>query len=88
LTTIPPQNSCKMFEPSKNPNPIIVEIVHLFNLKRWKKTYDTNVNHNFEDICALKMPWVQSPFSMKLDWFLLSSVVFVPELRKNIMFWW
>jgi hypothetical protein len=39
-----------MFEPSKNPNPIILEIVHLFNLKRWKKTYDTNVNHNFEDV--------------------------------------
>jgi hypothetical protein len=47
-----------MFKPSKNPNPNIVEIVHPFNFKRWKKTYDTNVNHNFEDVCALKMSWV------------------------------
>jgi hypothetical protein len=45
-----------MFEPSKNPNLIIVEIMHPFNLKRRKKTYDINVNPNFKDVCALKMP--------------------------------
>jgi hypothetical protein len=40
LTTISPQNCNiipKMFEPSKKPNPLVVEDVHLFNLKKWKK---------------------------------------------------
>ncbi len=56
MITIPLQNSCKMFKPSKNRNLIIVEIMHRFNLKRSNKTSDINVNHNFENVCALKMP--------------------------------
>jgi hypothetical protein len=31
-----------MFEYFENPNCIIVEDVHVFNHKRWKKAFDTN----------------------------------------------
>jgi hypothetical protein len=36
LTTIAPHNSPKVFECSKNPNPVVVEDVHAFKLKRKK----------------------------------------------------
>jgi hypothetical protein len=48
-----------MFEPFENLNPIVVEDVHVFNPKKWKKTFDTNVNHKFQDVLALKMPWAK-----------------------------
>jgi len=52
-----------MFEPSKNLNPIVVEDVHVFNPKKWKKTFDINVNHKFQDVWALKMPWGKPIFN-------------------------
>jgi hypothetical protein len=52
-----------MFELLENPNPIVIEDVHVFNFKNLKKNLYTNMDHKFQNVWALKMPWVEPIFS-------------------------
>jgi len=75
-----------MFEPSKNLNPIVVEDVHVFNPKKWKKNFDINVNHKFQDVWALKMPWGKPIFNeIRLVISMKCHVCFKIEKTS---FWW
>jgi hypothetical protein len=66
-----------MFELSENLNPIVVEDVHVFNPKKWKKTFDTNVNHKFQGVWALKMPWAKP---------ILNEVGMVTSMKCHVCF--
>jgi hypothetical protein len=74
-----------MFEPSKKPNPLVVEDVHVFNLKKWKKkTFDTYVNYKFQDVWALKMAWVE-PILNGLITFVKCHVYFKIEKKNKVL---
>ncbi len=90
FTTIPFQNCNiipKMFEPSKKPNPLVVEDVHVYNLKKLKKKLTLMWITSFK-MFGLWKCLGQSLFSMKFDWLRLWNVMFVLKLKRKTRFWW
>jgi hypothetical protein len=46
-----------MFEPSKNPNLIIIEDLCMLLIPKNEKTSNIDVNWVFQDVWTLKLPW-------------------------------
>ncbi len=59
----------------------------MFLIPKNEKTSNIDVNHKFQDVWTLKMPW-EDPICNEVGSVLLSNVVFALNLKRRKRFWW